>query len=247
MLHHIFLLCPIFYLRILLCSGVIFTPWQSILFLSSLLKRIDRILQFDRCINSFHDEYSGLYQIITIIDFMSLEMACTRLMPSYNGILSVSCIRSLTQIALKLLGFVPLVNNFSPVHCCSNFLYLYVVFGTSCSTWDLLQDRVFELVKPFRDSKAIWQVRVEASRALLDLEFHCKGIDAALELFIKYLDEETSFRGSCQYFQLKNCLSRPFFTLKNIFIPGVCFHHSIIFLDCRAGEIGCACYEIMPD
>ncbi|XP_008244038.1 PREDICTED: transcription initiation factor TFIID subunit 2 [Prunus mume] len=107
---------------------------QSILFLSSLLKRIDRILQFDR------------------------------LMPSYNGILSVSCIRSLTQIALKLLGFVPL-------------------------------DRVFELVKPFRDSKAIWQVRVEASRALLDLEFHCKGIDAALELFIKYLDEETSFRG----------------------------------------------------
>ncbi|KAB2633686.1 transcription initiation factor TFIID subunit 2 [Pyrus ussuriensis x Pyrus communis] len=107
---------------------------QSILLLSSLLKRIDRLLQFDR------------------------------LMPSYNGILSVSCIRALTQIALKLLGFVPM-------------------------------DRVFELVKPFRDIKAVWQVRVEASRALLDLEFHCKGIDAALQLFIKYLDEETSFRG----------------------------------------------------
>ncbi|KAM5571088.1 transcription initiation factor TFIID subunit 2 [Rosa sericea] len=107
---------------------------QSIVLLSSLLKRIDRLLQFDR------------------------------LMPSYNGILSVSCIRSLTHIALKLLGFVPL-------------------------------DRVFELVKPFRNIKAIWQVRVEASRALLDLEFHCKGIDAALALFMKYLDEEPSFRG----------------------------------------------------
>lgn len=107
---------------------------QSIVLLSSLLKRIDRLLQFDR------------------------------FMPSYNGILSVSCIRSLTHIALKLLGFVPL-------------------------------DRVFELVKPFRDIKAIWQVRVEASRALLDLEFHCKGIDAALALFMRYLDEEPSFRG----------------------------------------------------
>ncbi|XP_050376099.1 transcription initiation factor TFIID subunit 2 isoform X2 [Argentina anserina] len=106
---------------------------QSIVLLSSLLKRIDRLLQFDR------------------------------LMPSYNGILSVSCIRSLTHIALKLSGFV--------------------------------LDRVFELVKPFRDIKAIWQVRVEASRALLDLEFHCKGINAALALFMRYLDEEPSFRG----------------------------------------------------
>ncbi|PON86522.1 Coatomer beta subunit [Trema orientale] len=107
---------------------------QSILFLSSLLKRIDRLLQFDR------------------------------LMPSYNGILTISCIRTLTQIALKLSGFIPL-------------------------------DRVFDLLKPFRDAKAIWQVRIEASRALLDLEFHCRGIDAALSLFMKYLEEEPSSRG----------------------------------------------------
>ncbi|XP_062116921.1 transcription initiation factor TFIID subunit 2 isoform X3 [Humulus lupulus] len=107
---------------------------QSILFLSSLLKRIDQLLQFDR------------------------------LMPSYNGILTVSCIRTLTQIALKLSGSVPL-------------------------------DRIVDLLKPFRDSKAIWQVRIEASRALLDLEFHCGGIDAALSLFIKYLEEEPSLRG----------------------------------------------------
>ncbi|XP_048328953.2 transcription initiation factor TFIID subunit 2 [Ziziphus jujuba] len=107
---------------------------QSILFLSSLLKRIDRLLQFDR------------------------------LMPSYNGILTISCIRTLAQIALKLSGFFPL-------------------------------ERVFELIKPFRDIKALWQVRIEASRALLDLEFQCRGIDAALSLFMKYLEEEPSLRG----------------------------------------------------
>ncbi|KAH7528799.1 hypothetical protein FEM48_Zijuj05G0110600 [Ziziphus jujuba var. spinosa] len=106
----------------------------SILFLSSLLKRIDRLLQFDR------------------------------LMPSYNGILTISCIRTLAQIALKLSGFFPL-------------------------------ERVFELIKPFRDIKALWQVRIEASRALLDLEFQCRGIDAALSLFMKYLEEEPSLRG----------------------------------------------------
>lgn len=41
----------------------------------------------------------------------------------------------------------------------------------------------------------MWQVRIEATRALLDLEYHCNGIDAALLLFIKYLEEEKSLRG----------------------------------------------------
>ncbi|XP_016506800.1 transcription initiation factor TFIID subunit 2 isoform X1 [Nicotiana tabacum] len=107
---------------------------QSIVYLSSLLKRVDRLLQFDR------------------------------LMPSYNGILTISCIRSLTQIGLKLSEFVPL-------------------------------DRVIELINPFRTSKTLWKVRVEASRSLLDLEFQGKGIDAALTLFIRYLDEEPTIRG----------------------------------------------------
>ncbi|XP_055827992.1 transcription initiation factor TFIID subunit 2 isoform X2 [Solanum dulcamara] len=107
---------------------------QSIVYLSSLLKRVDRLLQFDR------------------------------LMPSYNGILTISCIRSLTQIALKLSEFVPL-------------------------------DRVIELINPFRTSKTLWKVRVEASRSLLDLEFQRNGIDAALTLFIRYLDEEPTLRG----------------------------------------------------
>ncbi|KAI4344048.1 hypothetical protein L6164_011322 [Bauhinia variegata] len=125
----------VFWLAALVQSvGALEFGQQSILLLSSLLKRIDRLLQFDR------------------------------LMPSFNGILTISCIRTLTQIAVKLSGFIPL-------------------------------DRVYELVKPFRDLKTMWQVRIEASRALLDLEFHCKGIDAALLLFVKYVEDEPSLRG----------------------------------------------------
>ncbi|XP_021905481.1 transcription initiation factor TFIID subunit 2-like, partial [Carica papaya] len=107
---------------------------QNIFFLSSLLKRIDRLLQFDR------------------------------LMPSYNGILTISCIRTLTQIAHKLSALINL-------------------------------DHVFELIKPFRDSKALWLVRVEANRALLDIEFYCKGLNSALLLFIKFIMEEPTLRG----------------------------------------------------
>ncbi|KAL2467640.1 Transcription initiation factor TFIID subunit 2 [Forsythia ovata] len=106
---------------------------QSIAYLSPLLKRLDRLLQFDR------------------------------LMPSHNGILTNSCIQSLTQIALKLSEFIPL-------------------------------DHVVELIKPFRGSKT-WQIRIEACKALLDLEYQCRGIDAVLILFISYLNDETSLRG----------------------------------------------------
>ncbi|KAG1358724.1 putative transcription initiation factor TFIID subunit 2 [Cocos nucifera] len=99
--------------------------------LSSLLKRVDRLLQFD----------------------------------SYNGILTISCIRTLAQIALKMSTSIPL-------------------------------DRVRELIKPFRNiMRTSWKVRMEASRILLDLEFYCKGLDAALCLFMKFLEEEPSFRG----------------------------------------------------
>lgn len=60
----------------------------------------------------------------------------------------------------------------------------------------MMQDRVIELVTPFRDPKTIWLIRIEASRALLDLEFQYRGLDAALSLFIKYIEEEPSLRGS---------------------------------------------------
>ncbi|WCJ22004.1 Transcription initiation factor TFIID subunit 2 [Euphorbia peplus] len=107
---------------------------QSVTLLSSLLKRIDRLLQFDR------------------------------LMPSYNGILTISCIRTLVQIATKLAGSIHL-------------------------------DHVFELIKPYREFKTVWQIRIAASRALIDLEYHCSGIDSALSLFIIYLKEESTLRG----------------------------------------------------
>ena len=64
----------------------------------------------------------------------------------------------------------------------------------------LSQDSVLELIKPFQDYTAIWQVRIEARRSLLDIEFYSKGIDAALMLFIKFLEEESSLRGHFFYF-----------------------------------------------
>lgn len=57
------------------------------------------------------------------------------------------------------------------------------------------QGRVFELIKPFRSASSIWPVRLEASRALLDLELQYSGLDAALQLFTKYLEEEPSLKG----------------------------------------------------
>ncbi|KAL3628261.1 hypothetical protein CASFOL_027307 [Castilleja foliolosa] len=107
---------------------------QSISHLPSLLKQLDRLLQFDR------------------------------LMPSHNGILKVSCIQSLTQMALKISEFIP-------------------------------HDRAIELIKPYLMSTT-FQIRVAASRALLELEFQCKGTDAALTLFTRYLNNETSLRES---------------------------------------------------
>ncbi|KAL6003622.1 hypothetical protein ACLOJK_023855 [Asimina triloba] len=60
-------------------------------------------------------------------------------------------------------------------------------------------DRVFDLIKPFCNfGMAIWQVRIEASRALLDLEFYCKGIDEALSLFLTFIEEEPSLRGQVE-------------------------------------------------
>ncbi|ONM21741.1 Transcription initiation factor TFIID subunit 2 [Zea mays] len=107
---------------------------QGMSFLASLLKQIDRFLQFDN------------------------------FMPGYNGVLTVSCIRTLVRIAKKVPSFVCL-------------------------------DHIFELVAPFRNMDKPWKVRIEASRILIDLELHHKGLDAALLLFLKYVDEEKSLRG----------------------------------------------------
>ena len=58
-----------------------------------------------------------------------------------------------------------------------------------------LQDRICELIAPFRNIDKPWKVRIEASRVLLDLELHHKGLNAALLLFLKYIDEEKSLQG----------------------------------------------------
>ncbi|KQJ90190.1 hypothetical protein BRADI_4g29947v3 [Brachypodium distachyon] len=102
--------------------------------LSSLLKRIDRLLQFDN------------------------------FMPGYNGVLTVSCIRALARIAER-------------------------VSSSICI------DRICELIAPFRNIDKPWKVQIEASRVLIDLEHHHKGLDAALLLFLKYTYEEKSLQG----------------------------------------------------
>lgn len=58
-----------------------------------------------------------------------------------------------------------------------------------------MKERVVELIKPYRSPEAIWEVRIEATRALLDVEFQCSGIDVALMQFIAYLNEESSLKG----------------------------------------------------
>lgn len=59
-----------------------------------------------------------------------------------------------------------------------------------------MQGHIYELIKPFRSSGNPWKVRVEASKVLLDLEFHYKGLDEAILLFLKFLDEEHFLRGT---------------------------------------------------
>ncbi|CAN8234934.1 unnamed protein product [Cochlearia groenlandica] len=131
----------VFWLAVLVQSvGDLEFGQQSLTFLAPLLKRIDRLLQFDR------------------------------LMPSYNGILTISCIRTLAQTALKLSDSISF-------------------------------EHIFKLIEPFRNSDTILQVRLEASRALLDIEYQTKGISSALTLFMKYVVEESSLRG-----QVKLCV-----------------------------------------
>ncbi|KAL9250328.1 Transcription initiation factor TFIID subunit 2-like protein [Drosera capensis] len=77
---------------------------QSIPLLRSLLKRVDRILQFER------------------------------LMPSYNGVLAISCIRTLNRVATKFSEYIPFV-------CLNVFLILFSFFGLYLDTNDALFNR----------------------------------------------------------------------------------------------------------
>lgn len=82
----------------------------------------------------------------------------------------------------------------------------------------MLQDRVSDLIKPFRDLETVlWQVRIEASRALLDIEFYRKGLDEALSLFMIFVEEETSLRGLSLLASLSSLLSRLLEVFKHLF------------------------------
>lgn len=82
----------------------------------------------------------------------------------------------------------------------------------------MLQDRVSDLIKPFRDLETVlWQVRIEASRALLDIEFYCKGLDEALSLFMIFVEEETSLRGLSLLASLSSLLPRLLEVFKHLF------------------------------
>ena len=82
----------------------------------------------------------------------------------------------------------------------------------------MLQDRVSDLIKPFRDLETVlWQVRIEASRALLDIEFYRKGLDEALSLFMIFVEEETSLRGLSLLASLSSLLPRLLEVFKHLF------------------------------
>lgn len=119
-------------------------------------------------------------------------------MPGYNGVLTVSCIRTLARIARSVSSSICLVRSSSSHHPSPHLIHqlLCSAYCTShsCIT-SSLQDRICELVAPFRSMDKPWKVRIEASRVLIDLELHHKGLDAALLLFLKYVDEEKSLRG----------------------------------------------------
>ena len=116
-------------------------------------------------------------------------------MPGYNGVLTVSCIRALARIAERVSSSICLVRRIPLIvlfcHCqCSSCIC------QSCgATFLSLQDRICELIAPFRNIDKPWKVRIEASRVLLDLELHHKGLNAAVLLFLKYIDEEKSLQG----------------------------------------------------
>ena len=158
-------------------------------FLSSLLKRIDRLLQFDK--------------------FVELPPTVLYLHVLF-GKLVMMCLKTFVQLYAWLqwgldcqLHSYPCTNSKEGVifhmPCKKDCIYIPHIFQQLCLSChihlSLLQDRISELIAPFRNMDKPWKVRIEASKVLIDLELHHKGLDAALLLFLKYVDEEKSLRG----------------------------------------------------
>lgn len=59
-----------------------------------------------------------------------------------------------------------------------------------------------QLLKPFKEHKVQWQVRVAALKALLDIEFHSKGLEAVVILALQLVHDDQSFTGEVFDFKL---------------------------------------------
>lgn len=132
-----------------------------------------------------------------------------RLMPSYNGVVTISCIHTLTKLAIRFSQVLPLVWFFKLSllgYLCQGdgFHWNDLTCNGSITLQDndthkfsLDQDRITQLLKTFKDAKIIrWQVRVAALRALLELEFHSKGLESAAVLALQHISDDPSFAGN---------------------------------------------------
>ncbi|BBM98136.1 transcription initiation factor TFIID subunit 2 [Marchantia polymorpha subsp. ruderalis] len=111
---------------------------QNLQNFSKFLKQIDRFLQYDR------------------------------LMPSYNGVLTISCIHTLTRLAI----------NFSDVLPVESLERLLQPFGDAQSSTR--------------------QVRVNALQALLELEARFRGLDASVNLALRLVKKDPSLTVQCK-------------------------------------------------
>ncbi|KAH8975592.1 hypothetical protein BDL97_01G166800 [Sphagnum fallax] len=108
---------------------------QNLQTLLRILKQIDRFLQYDR------------------------------LMPSYNGVVSISCIHTLKKLALRLSQVLP----------SERIKRLLQPFTGGPTT-------------------TRWQVRVAAMKALVDLEVQAQGLQAAVILAVHFMEADPSLR-----------------------------------------------------
>ncbi|KAJ7565528.1 hypothetical protein O6H91_02G064000 [Diphasiastrum complanatum] len=130
-------------------AGTLEFGTQSLENLAQILKQIDRFLQYDRII------------------------------PSYNCILTISCIRTLTRLGLKFSSILPV----TPLE---------------------------QILSPFKQADCTpWRVRVVALQAFLDITHHTQGLDAALSLTLRLIQEENCLlvQNKLMAYSLRICLS----------------------------------------
>eukprot|EP00250_Pteridium_aquilinum_P006300 c16246_g1_i1 orf=741-4946(+) len=113
---------------------------QSLRALSRILKRLDRFLQYDR------------------------------IMPSYNHLLTISCILTLIKLALKFSIVLPL---------------------------DHIEKILSPFKDP---KTAHWQVRAVVLQGLLELEIHLKGLDSGINLAFQLVSADPSMRVQTKVF-----------------------------------------------